>query len=65
MHQDHQQPPIAAPVKLAIILWMAATAMVFVLASMSAEGLVAAAMPQFLLQAREVLLSFFQAPALY
>jgi hypothetical protein len=65
MTVDRQQTVITWPVKLAIILWMFATATVFVLISISPEGLVAAAMPQFALQAREALLSFFQAPALY
>ena len=65
MSQDHQHPDITASAKLVVIIWMAGAAVVFVLVSMSAEGPVAAAVPQFLLQAREVLLPFFQAPALY
>jgi hypothetical protein len=39
--------------------------MLFVIVSLSPEGIIAAAAPQFLLQAREWLLPFFHAAALY
>jgi hypothetical protein len=44
---------------------MMANVMVFVIVSLSPEGIIAAAAPQFLLQAREWLLPFFHAAALY
>jgi len=56
---------IRLPEKLLLVAWMMANVMVFVIVSLSPEGIIAAAAPQFLLQAREWLLPFFHAAALY
>lgn len=61
---DHRPEPSLA-VKLLITAWMAATAISFVLMSLSPGSPITAAIPQFLIPLREWLLAIFQAPALY
>jgi hypothetical protein len=65
MAPDRQAPGIRLPAKLFLVAWMVAAVMLFVVVSLSPEGPVAAAAPRFLLQAREWLLPFFHAAALY
>lgn len=65
MPPEHHVPDIKLPVKLFLVAWMMATVVVFVAVSLSPEGPVAAATPRILLQAREFLLPFFHAAALY
>jgi hypothetical protein len=65
MPPDRRITDIRPPAKLLLVAWMMATVMVFVIVSLSPEGTIAAAVPRFLLQAREWLLPFFHAVALY
>ncbi len=51
--------------KLGLVAWMAAMTLMFVAVSLPTDGPVALIAPEFLLQARALLLPFFQAPSLY
>lgn len=65
MPPDRRVTDIRLPAKLLLVAWMMAAVMLFVIVSLSPEGAIAAAAPRFLLQAREWLLPFFHAAALY